>query len=314
MSKSDEYLWDRSGDVDPDVARLESLLSPLRHDAPLRKPPRRRAPWIAGGVLLAAAAAAIAVWQWPRTGACAGAGFAFTGRGGAVACNGESIASGALPVGGTLDTGEHEAELAIADIGTAQLGVATRVRLDRSAATGHQLYLERGSLHARVNAPPRLFEVATPSAQVTDLGCEYTLEVAADGAGQVSVQSGKIELATPRGVVVAPAGTHAAIYAGKQPGLPVVDGASPAFAAAVAAFEHDVIPSAWNGGSASELLARATEADAITVANLAVLAPEPAILARLAELFPVPPDQRDPVAWRDAVVAVQLTVHGLLGR
>ena len=32
---SDDYLWDRSGPPDPDVQRLEELLSPLRHEAPL---------------------------------------------------------------------------------------------------------------------------------------------------------------------------------------------------------------------------------------------------------------------------------------
>src|SRR6185436_13583078 len=129
-----------------------------------------------------AAAALIAVWQWPRSDrpvvACVGGdGFSFTARGGTVACGGAAVAGGVLPVGGTLDTGTSEAELAIADIGHAQLGANTLVRLDCTSAQRHQLFLERGHLHARVSAPPRLFAVATPSADVTDLGCEYTLDV-----------------------------------------------------------------------------------------------------------------------------------------
>ena len=36
----DDYLWDGSGPPDPEVARLEALLSPLAHDAPLRLPAR----------------------------------------------------------------------------------------------------------------------------------------------------------------------------------------------------------------------------------------------------------------------------------
>ncbi len=35
MSKPDDYLWDRSGPADPEVARLEQLLAPLAHDRPL---------------------------------------------------------------------------------------------------------------------------------------------------------------------------------------------------------------------------------------------------------------------------------------
>ncbi|HEX2122963.1 MAG TPA: hypothetical protein VHL59_15125, partial [Thermoanaerobaculia bacterium] len=35
---NDDYLWDRSGEPDPEVARLESLLGRYRHDAPLRRP------------------------------------------------------------------------------------------------------------------------------------------------------------------------------------------------------------------------------------------------------------------------------------
>ena len=58
MNKSDDYLWDRSGDVDPEVARLEALLSPLAprraaaHASPAQRHGSRRR--------IAAAAAAAA--------------------------------------------------------------------------------------------------------------------------------------------------------------------------------------------------------------------------------------------------------------
>ena len=35
----DRYLWDGSGAPDPEVARLEHVLGPYRHDAPLRPLP-----------------------------------------------------------------------------------------------------------------------------------------------------------------------------------------------------------------------------------------------------------------------------------
>jgi ferric-dicitrate binding protein FerR (iron transport regulator) len=280
----DDYLWDRQGPADPDVARLEQLLAPLAHDAPLderRRRRRRRWPIAAIGAAVAAAAAvAIVWWRWPDPQpviACTN-GFAFT-RGG--------TERGVLCVGSVLDTGAHEAELAIANIGKAELGAGTRVRLDQTSAERHELYLERGRLHARVDAPPRLFAVATPSANVTDLGCEYTLAVDASGAGTITVQSGKVELATGTAgaVVVAPMRTHARLLPGRRPGLPVVDGAGQALEAAVAAFERGA------ADGIDRVMAAATPTDALTVANLAELVP-PAqkrrVLDRLAQLSAPP--------------------------
>src|SRR5689334_4919123 len=162
MTKPDDYLWDRSGPPDPDALRLERLLSPLAHDAPLDETRlrrgRRRRPWIVAGVAAAVAAAAallLALW-WPGRAApvpsdsyacgAKASGFAFTARGGSVACGGERVPAGVLPVGGVLDTGAHRAELAIANIGRAELGTQTRVRLERTGPERHQLFLERGRM------------------------------------------------------------------------------------------------------------------------------------------------------------------------
>nr|MBA3396917.1 hypothetical protein [Deltaproteobacteria bacterium] len=71
MSKSDDYLWDRSGAPDPEIARLEGLLAPLGHRSDesgpdeLRVRRRRRTPWLIGGALIAAAAIFAVIWQWP---------------------------------------------------------------------------------------------------------------------------------------------------------------------------------------------------------------------------------------------------------
>src|SRR5688572_15864294 len=228
---SDDYLWDRSGSTDPEVARLEKLLAPLAHDAPLdelRVRRKRRAPWFVVGVAIAAAAAVAIYFALPRSqpatqSACRGGeGFAFTGVGGSVSCGGTAVAHGVLPVGGELETGAHEASLTIADIGTAQLGKQTRVRLDRSDKQRHQLALDRGHLHAKVIAPPRLFAVTTKHTEVVDLGCEYTIDIDDTGAGSICVLTGIVELGTKSGaVVVAPEGACAAIFAGQRPGLPI---------------------------------------------------------------------------------------------
>ncbi|MCW5807194.1 MAG: hypothetical protein KIT31_32860 [Deltaproteobacteria bacterium] len=306
MSKpEDDYLWDGSGPEDTEVARLEALLAPLRHTAPLDEVRLRRGRGRrilgAAAVLAVAAAAVTLVLVWPRAderiGAianpCAGGeGFAFTAAG-SVACNDRSVARGTLPVKGTLDTLASEAELAIADIGVAKLFAGTRVRLDRTSVERHELYLERGRMHARVIAPPRLFAVGTPSAHVTDLGCEYTLEIRPDGSGSIVVQSGKVELASPGGdngaghVVVVYAGMRANLLPGRRPGLPLVEDSNPRLVAACGAWERDPEQ------GVDEVLAAAGPAEAITVASLAELA-APAdrrrILERLAQLSS-PPQQ-----------------------
>jgi hypothetical protein len=189
----------------------------------------------------------------------------------------------------------------------ADLGPGTRVRLARSDAGRRELALDRGHLHARVSAPPRLFVVTTPRAQVTDLGCEYTIDVAPDGTGTIAVARGMVELATgDGGVVVAPAGTRAAILASGRPGLPVGPVASSELIAAVAEVER--------GGPFEAVLAAAGPADAVTLIALAEtdIAHRAAVLARLAELAP-PPEPSDAVRavddaaararWRDAIVS-----------
>lgn len=306
MSTSDDYLYDRSGAEDPEVARLEALLSPLAHDRPLdelrlRRGGRSRAPWIAGAVAMIAAAAVLAlVLRGAPVGsgaaACGGdLGFRFTARGDTVACDGARLAAGVLPVGGVLETGAAAAELAIAEIGTAQLAPGTRVRLDRSTADRQQLHLEHGRMEAVVNAPPRIFAVTTPSTDVVDLGCAYAIEIDAKGRGTIAVTSGSVELASADDIkIVAPAGTTTRLLEGRRPGLPVAATAGAAVRAAVAALERGLPQAVWDASQdpVTRLLAAATPGDAITVVNFAVVAAAPrrrTALARLAELSP-PPD------------------------
>jgi hypothetical protein len=319
---SDDYLWNRSGPVDPEVERLEKLLAPLAHDAPLDdmrvQRRKRRAPWFVIGVAIAAAAAVAIYVARPRTQpACRGSdGFAFTGVGGSVSCDGTAVAHGVLPIGGELDTGANEASLTIADIGIAQLGKQTRVRLDRTDSSRHQLALDRGHMHAKVNAPPRLFAVTTKHAEVVDLGCEYTIDLDAAGAGSICVMTGIVELATKSGaVVVVPEGACAAIFAGQRPGLPVARGARAELVAVVRAYDRG------EPGALDRLLAIAERRDAITLLGAAAIdARARAVLERLMELSP-PPDAEisvdsaltDPLhfgAWRNDVLEIYYGMWG----
>ncbi len=328
MSKQDDHLWDPSAPEDLEVARLAALLSPLKHDRPfdelrLRRP-RRRAPWIIGVAVLAAAAVLVLVVRSRTSGrpeiACGGTtGFGFIAQGGMVACGGTPSERGVLAVGAVLDTGTNTAELTIADIGTAQLFEGTRVRLDRTEARErHQLHLERGKMHAIVTAPPRLFAVTTPGTSVVDLGCEYTIEIDAKGQGGIRVQAGKVELESgPDALIVAPAGTFTRLLANRRPSLPIADGASALVRGAVADFERGDLT------AIDRLLAGASQIDAITIANLVVLAPtdrRAAIFARLADLVPPPNGVTIEMAtttreqanlWREEVVVTHLGEHAL---
>ena len=39
---NEDYLWDKSGEPDPEIQRLETLLSALKWDKPPACPPRKR--------------------------------------------------------------------------------------------------------------------------------------------------------------------------------------------------------------------------------------------------------------------------------
>ena len=81
--------------------------------------------------------------------------------------------------------------LRVADIGSVELGPATRARIVATGAARHELALERGSLVATIDAPPRRFVVATPRALVTDLGCAFELTVDEAGRGRLAVRAGR---------------------------------------------------------------------------------------------------------------------------
>jgi hypothetical protein len=291
--QTNDYLWDRSGAPDAEIGKLEGLLAPLAYDAPLDevllRRRRPRAPWIIGGALVAVAAA-VAIYlalPGPAGAGCNGRdGFAFSGVNGPVSCGGASVASGVLPVGGELDTGSHEATLTIADIGSAHLGSGTQVRLERTDRERHQLALERGRMHAKVVARPRLFAVTTKHADVVDLGCEYDIAIDASGAGSLHVISGLVELATKAGALVTvPEGCDAKILTGNRPGLPICAATTPAVRTAAQAYD------AGDAAAFEAILAGAQRQDAITLMALAAVddARRKAALERLAELSP-PPD------------------------
>jgi hypothetical protein len=268
MSERDP-LWDPSVG-DPQIARLEQVLAPLRHrgGVPLL-PPRRAKKWpyvAAGGVALAAAAALLLYMRADGASPCATRrddAFAFEATAGTPRCNGAVAKAGWLPVGTWLETGAADrAHMVVADIGTLDLKEGSRLSLVATGPSEHRLALAQGALHARVNAPPRLFVVETPAATAIDLGCEYDLEVGRDGTGLLRVRTGLVELAAGPRLTVVPMGAEARIAAKVGPGLPVRTDAPPPLRDAVARFD------AGDTAALDTIVPLATSRDTMTLWNL----------------------------------------------
>jgi hypothetical protein len=232
-----DYLWDKSGEPDPEVERFEKLLRPLAHRPlplrPLRQPRRRARVWLVGAALAAAALLALLtarVWRprpsptiverppavAPRPSWAA----VVTGEGATVDAQ-PIVGEARLPVGAWLETGAARARLTITGVGSLDIGPGTRARIVTTGPAVDELALARGTLAAEVHAPPRHFVVSTPHVRAVDLGCAFTLTVDGAGQGQLVVTAGSVALADGHArEVVVPAGSTCGFAAGGA-GTPV---------------------------------------------------------------------------------------------
>ena len=85
------------------------------------------------------------------------------------------------------------ARIAVGGIGNVEVEPNTRLQLVANGRE-HHMALDRGTIHARIWAPPKLFFVATEAATAIDLGCAYTLQVDARGDGMLRVTHGWVGL------------------------------------------------------------------------------------------------------------------------
>jgi len=281
----DDYLWDRSGEPDPELERLESLLAPLGH----RPSPRRRVP----ALLLVAAAVLLGWLGWSLQPAETEPGWALLGSG------------AQLAVGEWLET-DAELTLQVADIGVLSVAPDSRLRIKETGVTEHRLELTRGQISAQVIAPPRLLIVETPTAEAVDLGCAYTLSVLPDGGTELVVTSGHVALEAPGREVVVPAGARARSHPGSGPGTPYFLDAAPDFLAALG--RYDAQPGAATAGP---VLAAATARDTLSLWHL--LGPsEPALREQVWQRILVLVPQVADTVPQDEVLAGDPAALGLL--
>jgi len=194
-----------------------------------------------------------------------------------------------FPVGAVLLTDARSRALVrVGTIGEIEVEANTHLRLLTANVTEHRLALERGRIHARISAPPRLFFVETPSATAVDLGCAYTLEVDEAGNSLIHVTLGWVSFERGGHESLVPAGMRAVTRAGGRIGTPFADDAPETLRLALAAFDF-----AGGGDTAlATVLREARVRDAITLWHLLARsagAQREAVYDRLAALVPPPP-------------------------
>jgi hypothetical protein len=319
MHDHNDYLWDRSGLVDLEVARLERLLRGHAHaDAPRRarvdvlvKPVahsrhRRRTVVFAAAAVLAVCAIGTRAWFQQRLQWDAGEPWQVIAQRGDVRIDGRAQQARALAPGRTLETGaDAMTRLRAAGIGEVAIGQGSRLRLVETRTGRHRVRLEQGSLWARVWAPPGQFGVGVTGAEVTDLGCEFLLKVDAAGNGSLSVLSGWVQVDNLRREVLVPQGARVLVKGDGAAGTPHAFSASPAFIDALGAIDArdgDVDP---DGQEIRRLLAASRPQDAISLLVLLRDYPQLAegpMFERLVRLLPTPAATRD--AWNSDRMAV----------
>ncbi|HEX6099870.1 MAG TPA: FecR family protein [Thermoanaerobaculia bacterium] len=297
---SDDYLWDRSGTPDPEIARLESLLGryALRTAGvpPAAVPASRRHARVlvalaAALVLLIALGAFAMRFLW-RTGAA----WPIASVTGGPTINGQPITPASrFGIGDEIRTDSRStAVVEIARVGELTIAPSSTVTLMQTRGGRHRVRLDRGRVSARVWAPPFTFSVHTPAGLASDIGCAFDLRYDG-GAGEVRVTSGWVDFDGEERSSLIPAGALAELR-GQNPGSPYYADAPPAFRAALRAYDHGT-------GPVSAVIATARPRDAMTLIHLLERAPRAErapLYDALARMAPPPPGvTRDGVLGRD---------------
>ena len=137
-----------------------------------------------------------------------------------------------------IEAGAGGEDLRLGALGQVRLDPGSRLQLRRMDGQLAQLFLERGRLHALVSADarPRFFQVDTPAARCVDLGCQYTLEVDADGDAHVTVLTGQVAFENDGREVYVPAGAECRATRAAGAGIPHFADAPAELVAALARF------------------------------------------------------------------------------
>jgi hypothetical protein len=243
---NEDYLWDRGGEPDAEVAHLEQVLGRLRW------PEKKRRRWPQRWHTIAAAAAAAAILIVGLNVRTANPVTSWR-----LSLTGEQPT--AVRAGQVITHGTIESDF----VGEVQVEPESRLRLLGAHDGEHRLALDHGTIHALIWAPPAKFVVDTPSAKTVDLGCRYTLRVAQDGAGFLTVELGWVAFEWKNVESFIPAGAACTTRPGHGPDTPHFLDAPQTLIAAVARFDQTQDPQALNTA-----LGAARPRDALTLWHL----------------------------------------------
>jgi len=284
----DDYLWDGSGEPDPEIQKLESTLGRFRHNQPAPGfdqvsaiQPEKRRSWFfswrlafqvasAASILLAAT-----MYFYLRSNRSGGQSSSWEVARLAGEPRVDSRAMGAnsgegkLNVGQLLETdGSSRAAISLFETGTVEVDASSRVRLVANGPGRKRLSLERGTIHARIWAPPGEFVVDTPSAVAVDLGCIYTLHVDDSGAGLLRTTMGWVGFKLNGHESFIPAGAVCATRPKIGPGTPYFEDATPSFREALSRFDFEATTPEERGALLGVLLVDARKKDVLTLWHL----------------------------------------------
>jgi len=308
----DDYLWDGSGEPDGDIQKMENALGRYRHNQPapafdqivdlrLEKGRSWFLSWrlslqIAAVAASILAAATMYFYLRSRPGVQQSASWevarlAGEPRVGAKAL-GANAGVGKLGVGQLLETdSSSRAAISLFETGSVEVDGGSRVRLVTNGPGRKRLSLERGTIHARIWAPPGEFVVDTPSAVAVDLGCVYTLHVDDSGAGLLRTTMGWVGFKLDGRESFIPAGAVCATRPKIGPGTPYFDDATPTFREALSRFDFGAATPEERGALLGTLLAESRKKDALTLWHLLARVSDvnrPRVFDRLAGLAPPP--------------------------
>jgi hypothetical protein len=321
---NDDYLWNGSGTPDPEIQRLESLLAEFRYvERPLVLPgesPARSAkprglllqmPWLprlaAAAVILFALGMGLFFSLRPTTVPGAASGWDVSDLEGTPQIGSRTISGNQsatkLYVGQTLTTdSSSRASLSENDLGEIKIDPNSRVRLLQTDPNHKRIQLDVGTIHAAIWAPPGQFVVDTPSAIAVDLGCAYTLQVAADGSGTMRTTLGWVGFHLNGRDSFIPAGAMCFTRPKIGPGTPYFEDAPQALRDALLLFDTTEESTDAHSKQLAIVLSQARPRDGLTLWHLLARAtgPERAqVYDRFAALVPPPPG-----VTRDGILAL----------
>jgi hypothetical protein len=311
---NDDYLWDGSGEPDPEIQNLENHLAKFRHQGeapefagiPAPRQPRFWQRLVSSdwsSQLRAAATAAVlfmaafGIFWWSRKPSTTSEpGWDVESVAGTPKVEssafGRNASATKLGIGQTLVTDSHsKANISIADIGTVNVETNTRLRLVAGGNGHNRLALDRGTIHAYIWALPGEFTVDTPSAIAVDLGCSYTLEVDDAGAGLLRTTLGWVGFKLDGHEAFIPAGAVCATRPKVGPGTPYFDDASASFRESLSKFDFGASTADERSAELGKILAESRQRDALTVWHLLARVDESergSVYDRLATLVPPP--------------------------